>query len=179
MGEGGEAIAKCGGCIGGSCIGLCVWSWSYALLVVPVNVVAIVLGAIWMYDCTSHPVDLGVWLIVLGSVGLAGGLAPACIYITTPCTALFGMLCEIALIGFEIAWIVVGGIGLFADPGFHSCYEEGDVEAVWITALVFWCLSIPSIIFYFVNVCLGCASCCCGCTMLCGAGAAGVVAAAK
>lgn len=133
----------------------------YFCIIVPINVVEIVLGAIWKYECTSQPVDLGIWLLVLGCVGLGVGLMFAVLHASIIC-----MPCAIILVicleCFYVAWIVVGGIALFDDPGWSSCYNDGDPESIWIAALVFWCMAILGFFFHGCFNCLNSCSRCIG-----------------
>ena len=150
MGKEAAAGVGVGLCIQ-TCVGLCTYSFIFVLFIVPVNVVAIVLGAVWKETCESQPIDLGIWLIVLGAVGIGVGILGSCIFIATPCTVCFGIIVCICAEAFQIAWVVVGGICIWGQPGFDDCYGE----AVWITAIVFWCLSVLGLVFYTVNCCLG------------------------
>ena len=135
----------------------CVQGGAFLCLVVPFYVVAIVLGAVWRETCHSDPVDLGDWLIVLGTVGLGVNLIVLminCFALCLPCVVIIMILMK----GYMIAWIVVGGVALFTDPSSSSCYHHGDdPEQVWIAAVVFWSLSIAAL---FLSACADCCSVC-------------------
>lgn len=156
MAGGAKAAGVCVGIGCSLCLNCCV----FFCFVAPINIVEIVLGAIWMYDCTAQPVDLGVWLLVLGCVGLGvGGLFTFlhASIICIPCAIILAICLEC----FYIAWIVVGGIAIFDEPGWSSCYNDGSPEAIWITCVVFWCLAILG---FFFHGCYHCGNSCSTCT---------------
>mmetsp|Transcript_12221 Transcript_12221/g.49078 ORF Transcript_12221/g.49078 Transcript_12221/m.49078 type:complete len:165 (+) Transcript_12221:96-590(+) len=126
-----------------SCLGVYVWACFGLLLVLPINIIAIVAGAIWIDTCESGVLlmTVGEWLIVAGCVDLTFFICTCPMYIATPCTIVFGYGVMTLSHLWHLVWAVLGGVVIFTQEGV-DCHEE----AVWILAATYWVVMLIGVV---------------------------------
>lgn len=126
-----------------SCLGIYVWACFGLLLVLPINIIAIVAGAVWLNTCESGVLymTVGEWLIIAGCIDLAFFLCTCPMYISTPCTYVFGAGVLTLSHIWHLVWAVIGGVVIFTEEG-TDCHEE----AVWILAATYWAVMMLGVV---------------------------------